>query len=301
MAKMIAKIKIEGVIEKENETYNQKWLLDTIKKLTESKTNSGIILYISSPGGSVYESDEVYCAIKKYREKTNRPVYAYFASLAASGGYYIGCSADKIIANRNSITGSIGVISGRFVDLSEPMKKYGIKSETIHAGRNKTMGSITEPVTEEQRAIMQSLADECYEQFTSIVAESRKLDIEKVKELADGRIYSAKQAKENGLVDEIATFDEAVEIMEEALFGDKEASAEVKSFEVKQKKSLKKLIMGTSAMTSVFGGQSGSTATLALDAIGTAELARVLGVANTILKPSTVSFPAFLYEGPLHL
>ena len=73
----ISVIYINGVISEENKTYNQKWLLDTIKKLTESKTNSGIILYISSPGGSVYESDEVYCAIKKYREKTNRPVYAY--------------------------------------------------------------------------------------------------------------------------------------------------------------------------------------------------------------------------------
>ncbi len=97
--KTIAKIKIEGVIEKENENYNQKWLLETIKKQEENKSNAGLILYISSPGGSVYESDEVYVALKKYKEKTNRPVYAYFASLAASGGYYIGCAADKIIAN----------------------------------------------------------------------------------------------------------------------------------------------------------------------------------------------------------
>ena len=168
--KTIAKIKIEGVIEKENETYNQKWLLETIKKLEKNKSNAGIMLYISSPGGGVYESDEVYVALKKYKERTNRPVYAYFASLAASGGYYIGCAADTIIANRNTITGSIGVISGRFVDLSEPLKKHGIKAETIHAGRNKTMGSVTESVTDEQRAIMQSLADECYAPFTGIVA-----------------------------------------------------------------------------------------------------------------------------------
>ena len=283
--KTIAKIKIEGVIEKENETYNQKWLLETIKKLEENKSNAGIILYISSPGGGVYESDEVYVALKKYKEKTNRPVYAYFASLAASGGYYIGCAADTIIANRNTITGSIGVISGRFVDLSEPLKKHGIKAETIHAGRNKTMGSVTEPVTEEQRAIMQSLADECYEQFTSIVAESRKMEIDKVKELADGRIYSAKQAKENGLIDEIATFEEAVDIMKEKAFGDKEYSAEVKDYELKKKKSLKKLIMGTSAMSAPVS-----------DAI---TLAGALSTANTILNPTTVKFPAFIYEGNL--
>ena len=282
MAKFIAKIKIEGTIEKENETYNQKWLLETIEKLTDNKTNAGIILYISSPGGGVYESDEVYTALKKYKEKTNRPVYAYFASLAASGGYYIGCSADKIIANRNTITGSIGVIAGQFIDLTEPMEKYGIKAEIIHAGKNKTMGSVTEKVTDEQRAIMQSLADECYEQFTSIVAESRKMEISKVKELADGRIYTAKQAKENGLIDEIATFDEAVEIFKEKELGDKESLVDVKNFEVKQKKSLKKLIMGTSAF---FGGK--------------AAISSPISDAMSILKPTGVKFPAYLYEGNL--
>ena len=277
MGKTIARIKIEGVIEKEGETYNQKWLLETIEKLKKTKQNVGIILYIESPGGSVYESDEAFLALKKYKEETKRPVYAYFASLAASGGYYIGCAADKIIANRNCITGSIGVIAGRFVDLSEPMKKYGIKAETIHAGKNKTMGSITEPVTDEQRAIMQSLADECYEQFTGIVAESRKLDIEKVREIADGRVYSASQAKELGLVDEIAGFEEAVEIFKEKELGDKEASVEVKKFDLKQKRSLRKMLKGASSMTGA-GGLS--------------ELAR-------LLNKKKVAFPAFLYEGNL--
>ena len=277
MGKTIARIKIEGVIEKEGETYNQKWLLETIEKLKKTKQNVGIILYIESPGGSVYESDEAFLALKKYKEETKRPVYAYFASLAASGGYYIGCAADKIIANRNCITGSIGVIAGRFVDLSEPMKKYGIKAETIHAGKNKTMGSITEPVTDEQRAIMQSLADECYEQFTGIVAESRKLDIEKVREIADGRVYSASQAKELGLVDEIAGFEEAVEIFKEKELGDKEAAVEVKKVDLKQKRSLRKMLKGASSMTGA-GGLS--------------ELAR-------FLNKKKVAFPAFLYEGNL--
>ena len=277
MGKTIARIKIEGVIEKEEETYNQKWLLETIEKLKKTKQNVGIILYIESPGGSVYESDEAFLALKKYKEETKRPVYAYFASLAASGGYYIGCAADKIIANRNCITGSIGVIAGRFVDLSEPMKKYGIKAETIHAGKNKTMGSITEPVTDEQRAIMQSLADECYEQFTGIVAESRKLDIEKVREIADGRVYSASQVKELGLVDEIAGFEEAVEIFKEKELGDKEAAVEVKKFDLKQKRSLRKMLKGASSMTGA-GGLS--------------ELAR-------FLNKKKVAFPAFLYEGNL--
>ncbi len=278
MAKTIARIKIEGVIQKEGETYNQKWLLETIEKLTKDKKNGAIILYIDSPGGSVYESDEVYLAIKKYKEETKRPVYAYFASLAASGGYYIGCAADKIIANRNTMTGSIGVIAARFVDLSEPMKKYGIKSETIHSGKNKTMGSISQPVTDEQRQIMQSLSDECYEQFTGIVAESRKLDIEKVKEIADGRVYSASQAKNLGLVDEIATFDQAVEMLKEKEFGDKDFKAEVRKYDLKQKRSLKKILKGASSLMGV-------------------EPAEYALINNLIEKK--VDYPAFLYEGNL--
>lgn len=285
MAQTIARIKIEGVIEKENETYNQKWLLENLERLCDDKRNEALILYIDSPGGSVYEADEVYSAVKKYKEKTKRPVYAYFASLAASGGYYIACAADKIIANRNTLTGSIGVIAGRFVDLTEPMKKYGIKAETIHAGRNKTMGSFTEPVTQEQRDIMQSIADECYAQFTGLVAESRHLDLEKVKELADGRIYTASQAKTLGLVDEIADFERAVEILKEKEFGDKEYKAEIRKLEVKQKRSLKKLLRGAS---SLFGGKglySGAEGILAEEILGSSAL--------------HVQFPAFIYEGNL--
>lgn len=279
MSKTIAKIKIDGVIEREGETYNQKWLLETIEKLTKDKRNAAIILYIDSPGGSVYESDEAYLAIKKYKEESKRPVYAYFSSLAASGGYYIGCSADKIIANRNTLTGSIGVIAGRFIDLSEPMKKYGIKAETIHSGKNKTMGSLSEPVTEEQRQIMQTISDECYEQFTSIVAECRKLAIEKVKELADGRIYTASQAKKLGLVDEIASFDEAVNILKEKEFGDKDYDAEVKKFEVKQKRSLKKFIKGASTL---MGAENPEFA-----------------IVKDLVSKKRVTFPAFIYDGDL--
>ena len=244
MGKKIACIHLEGVIEKENEKYNQKWLLDTIEDLQDDKNTVALILRINSPGGSVYESDEVYTALKKYKEKAKKPVWAYFASLAASGGYYIGCAADTIVANRNTLTGSIGVIAGQFLDLTALMAKHGIKHEMIHAGRNKTMGSFSEPVTEEQRAIMQSIADECYEQFVSLVAENRKLDLAAVKELADGRIYTAAQAKARGLVDDIATFDEAVELLKERAFGSKDYKAEVKDYEPKKKRSLMKMLKG---------------------------------------------------------
>lgn len=211
--KYIARLYIEGTIQEANSTYNQEWLLETIEDLASDPGNKGIILDINSPGGTVYEADELYLALLEYRE-TGKPVYAYFESMAASGGYYIACAATDIIANRNTLTGSIGVIAGQSLDLTGLMEKYGVKSETIHAGKNKNMGNYNEPMTDEQRAILQSIADECYEQFTDIVAKARNMKIEKVQELADGRVYTAKQALNAGLVDSIGTFEDAEKQME---------------------------------------------------------------------------------------
>lgn len=206
--KYIATISIEGTIEEKNQTYDQEWLLSTIEELEYDSNNVGIMLKINSPGGTVYESDEVYLALLNYKT-SGKPIFAYFESMAASGGYYIGCAADKIYANRNTLTGSIGVIYGQHLDLSKLLEKYGIDFTTITAGENKNMGSFAEPLTSEQKKILQSIADECYEQFTGIVAESRQMDIETVKKLADGRVYTAKQALENNLIDGISTYDEA--------------------------------------------------------------------------------------------
>ena len=242
--KYVAKIVIEGTIEKENKTYEQKWLLNTIEKIKGKKNTIGIMLYINSPGGGAYESQEAYDAIMEYKKKTGHHVYAYFASLAASGGYLIGCAADKIIANQETLTGSIGVMAGRFVDISSLMERYGIKAEIIHTGKNKTMGIFFEPTTDEQRAIMQSVSDECYENFVTVVEKGRKLDRRKVYELADGRVYTAKQALKNGLIDEIATFGKALDIMDEDLFKDEEVV--LCEYKKKEKKSLvSKIIKGT--------------------------------------------------------
>lgn len=249
MGKKIAKLIIEGVIQKENRTYNQKWLLNTIENLKARKNIIGLILYIDSPGGTVYEADEMYKAVLRYKEKTGKPVFAYFASLAASGGYYIGCSADKIIANRNTLTGSVGVISGRFADVSSLLERYGVKTETIHSGKNKTMGSPTVPLTDEQRAIMQSISDECYDQFVSIVSKSRNMEIDRVKELADGRLYTGKQAKENGLIDEIMDFDEVKSYFLKSVYGDKKVVAEIQEFKKREKKSLLQKLTNASALT----------------------------------------------------
>lgn len=239
----IAKLFIKGVISESNDSYNQEWILSTIKNLQEDTNNRGIVLVINSPGGGVYQADEVFLALEKYKKETERPVYAYFTSLAASGGYYVGCAADYIMANRNSLTGSIGVIAGQFTDLTGLMEKWGIKSTTIHSGRNKLMGNFNEPMTQEQQEIMQSIADECYEQFTDIVAESRGLSKEEVYKLADGRIYTASQAKEASLINSIGTLDELIETMQRKEFDF--AEYETADFSYQKEDSIYRMIMGS--------------------------------------------------------
>ena len=192
-----------------SDTYQQSWLLRQIDYMKDDTSNLGIMLYVNSPGGSVYASDELYLKLKEYKEETGRPVYSYFAETAASGGYYIAAGSDKITANRNCTTGSIGVYLGPIIDASGLLDKVGVKAEIVKSGANKAMGNSYQPLTEEQRAIYQEYVNESYEQFVDIVAEGRGMDVAAVKQIADGRVYTAKQAKANGLIDEISSFEDA--------------------------------------------------------------------------------------------
>lgn len=212
---------IEGTIAGESgsslsdSTYSQSWILSRIDDAMDNSKNKGLILYLNTPGGAVYETDEVYLKLQEYRKTTGRPVYAAMGSMAASGGYYIAAAADKIVANRNCWTGSIGVMVGTLYDVSEFLDKYGVNTVTITSGKNKAMGSMTDPMTKEQKAIMQSLVDEAYDQFVDIVAKGRQMNEKKVRKLADGRIYTAKQAKKHGLVDEIGTLEDTIKKMKQ--------------------------------------------------------------------------------------
>ena len=202
----IAAIYIEGTISEANQNYNQKWLMNTIQTLKRNNKNAALAVFINSPGGAVYQADEIYLALNDYKT-TGRPVYVYQGPLAASGGYYISCAGTKIYANRNTLTGSIGVMMGTSFDLTGLFEKIGIKSKTIHSGKNKNMMNYNEPFTEEQQAIMQSMCDECYVQFVSIVAKNRGIQYDKCAQLSDGRLYSAKQALENRLIDAVDSWD----------------------------------------------------------------------------------------------
>ena len=133
--------------------------------------------------------------------------------MAASGGYYVSVMSDKIYANRNCWTGSIGVTLGTMYDFSGLLEKYGIKVTTITSGANKAMGSSFEEMTEEQREIFQGLVDEAYDQFVGIVADGRGMSVAQVKKIADGRIYTAKQAADLGLIDGVCEEQEAKDLM----------------------------------------------------------------------------------------
>ena len=200
--------------------YDHNLYMDYVDQLMYSDSNKGIMLYIDSPGGTVYESDEMYLKLMEYKEVTGRPIWAYFASEACSGGYYIGMAADYIVANRNCWTGSIGVIVS-LMNCKDLYEKLGIEEIDITSGANKSMGSAALDLTQEQYDILQSLVDESYDQFVEIVCLGRDMDEETVRTLADGRIYSAKQALEHDLIDAIGSFEEEI-----YLFSEEEGFAE---------------------------------------------------------------------------
>lgn len=191
-----------------SDAYNHNMYLDYIEEMEHSDANKGILLYVDSPGGTVYEADELYLKLMEYKKETNRPIWAYFASEACSGGYYIAMAADQIYANRNCWTGSIGVIVS-LVNCKDLYDKLGIKEIDITSGKNKSMGSAGLDLTEEQRDILQSLVDETYDQFVGVVCEGRGMEESSVRALADGRIYSAEQALKVGLIDKISPLEKA--------------------------------------------------------------------------------------------
>ncbi|MDR3305545.1 MAG: signal peptide peptidase SppA [Clostridiales Family XIII bacterium] len=214
----IAKVSVVGQIGpssnnyySSDSAYHHAWTVKTIDTIMKDDNNAGLYLYVDTPGGTVYESDDLYLKVMEYKETTGRPVYVYMGSMAASGGYYVSAAADYIYANRNTWTGSIGVTLGTMFDVSGFLEEHGIKTDTITSGRNKAMGSNYNPMTEEQRAIFQGLVDEAYDQFVGIVAAGRGIAESDVRELADGRIYTAQQALDDGLIDGIMPLAEAEE------------------------------------------------------------------------------------------
>ena len=216
----IAIVKVVGAIQEQTVTgmfdadpgYQHITTLEYIDNLMYDSDNQGILLYVDSPGGTVYESEELYLKLKEYKESTGRPVWGYMAHYAASGGYMISMAADRIYANPNTTTGSIGVIMSGY-DMSGLYEKLGIRYFSITSGAYKD----STKMTDEQIALYQEQVDEYYTKFVGIVSEGRGMSTDDVIALADGRVYTASQALNNGLIDEISLYEDMAAMMSDEL------------------------------------------------------------------------------------
>ncbi|MBP2667691.1 MAG: sppA [Firmicutes bacterium] len=179
-----------------------------IQSARDDASIKAVVIRINSPGGSAPASQEVGEELKKLRA-TGKVVVASMGDIAASGGYWIAALCDKIYANPGTITGSIGVYIP-YANWEELFKKIGVHGEKIKSGPHKDMLSPERPMTETERVILQDMVDDLYDQFVAVVVEGRKMDPEKVRQLADGRIYTGRKAKSLGLVDEMGTMEDAV-------------------------------------------------------------------------------------------
>jgi len=186
-----------------------------VEKLDKAAADSAVralILRINSPGGTVTASDLMHAEILHFKTRTGgkRPVVAVLMDVAASGGYYLACGADEIVAHPTTVTGSIGVIM-QMVNFADTMAKLGIKADAITSGKMKDAGSPLRHMKPEEREVFQKLVDQFYDRFVKVVAEGRpKVTEQKVREIADGRVYSAPQALELGFVDKVGTLRDAL-------------------------------------------------------------------------------------------
>ncbi len=197
----VAVLPITGLIADSDATIEQ------LKKFAKDDSVKAIVLRINSPGGGVGPSQEIYSEVRKLKDK--KPVVTSMGAVAASGGYYIACGSRKIYANPGTITGSIGVIM-QFVNVKDLIEKIGIRGVVVKSGALKDAGSPLREMTPDERQYLQSVIDNVHGQFVHAVADGRKLDVEAVRKIADGRVFTGEQAKALGLVDALGDQEDAV-------------------------------------------------------------------------------------------
>ena len=205
----IALISYEGAIG-DGEVYDS--FMEQLDDIYKDDSVKGVIMQVNSPGGAVYNSEQIANKIKEIQTDKKIPVFTVMKTMAASGGYYISAPTDKIYASNETLTGSIGVImsSRSFQGLFE---KYGIKEQNITTGKMKDAGSIGKDMTDEQKKYFQDLINSSFDRFIKVVSQGRSMKEDEVKKLADGRVYDGSQALENGLVDKIGDLDDAYKDM----------------------------------------------------------------------------------------
>jgi protease-4 len=199
-----------GVVELKGEIVSAEETVRQVKMYREDRSIRAILLRIDSPGGGPVASQEMYEEVKKTRD-SGKPVVVSMGSLAASGGYYVACGASKIVANRATLTGSIGVVS-QILQLQDALAKVGIEVKTIKTGTLKDAGSSTRKMNDVDRKYFEELLDDVLKQFIAVVATERKLDPAAVRALADGRVFTGEQAVSLKLIDTLGTYEDAIKI-----------------------------------------------------------------------------------------
>jgi protease-4 len=195
-------------------TASPETLRNQLRQATEDRRVKAVVLEVDSPGGGVVPTDQMHDSIQDFKGETGKPVVVSMGQTAASGGYYISTAADRIFANANTLTGSLGVIF-EYLNFTEAAEEYGIQQEVVKSGPFKDIGSPTREPTEEELEILQAYVDEGYDQFVQVIVEGRGLPEQIVRELADGRVYSGQQAETLGLVDELGDLERATEASRE--------------------------------------------------------------------------------------
>ncbi len=183
-------------------------IVDQLERARKNKNAKAVVIRINSPGGSAAGSEEIYNQIMRIR-KEGKPVYASMADVAASGGYYVASACNRIYADSNTITGSIGVIFS-VGDMSELFRKIGYRPEVVKSGKFKDIGSPARPLTPEERKLIQDMITDIYETFLKSVAQGRGVDASRIRPWADGRMFTGRQALKLNLVDSIGGLREAV-------------------------------------------------------------------------------------------
>jgi protease-4 len=202
----IAIVEIKGMISESRATVQQ------LRKFQHNPKVKGIIVRIDSPGGAVGPSQEIYNAVARIRDEGDKKIFASLGSVAASGGYYIASAADTIFANPGTLTGSIGVIMA-FSNIQDLIEKIGIRPEVIKSGAFKDAGSPVRSISKEERKLLQNLVDDVHQQFVEDVAKGRNLPNEDIGRLADGRVYTGRQAFELKMVDRMGGLQDAIDLL----------------------------------------------------------------------------------------
>lgn len=200
-----------GLIQLIGPIYNSRPILDQLDKMEESSSIKAILVRLETPGGGVAASQEIYQKLAHLRDEKNIPIIASMGGVAASGGYYISLGADTIVANPGTTTGSIGVLAEIPV-YGALLKKIGVEVEVIKSGKFKDTGSPHRALTPEEKKYLQGWVDDTYQQFVETVAAERGMDLQQVELLADGRVYTGRQALKLGLVDILGSMDDALRI-----------------------------------------------------------------------------------------